>query len=70
VAGNRGDGLSRVAIALLAARLTRALAVAVVSPLSYWLAFGLSAGVLVDRYDRRMLACCWPMGCALWPSRS
>jgi MFS family permease len=58
-AGNLGDGIGRVAIALLAARLTRdPLAVAAVTALSYlpWLMFGLVAGVLVDRYDRRRLA--------------
>ncbi|MPZ25180.1 MAG: MFS transporter [Micromonosporaceae bacterium] len=58
-AGNLGDGVGRVAIALLAARLTRdPVAVAAVTALSYlpWLVFGLPAGVLVDRYDRRRLA--------------
>jgi MFS family permease len=58
-AGNLGDGIGRIAIALLAARLTRdPVAVAAVTALSYlpWLVFGLPAGVLVDRYDRRRLA--------------
>jgi MFS family permease len=58
-AGNLGDGIGRVAVALLAARLTRdPVAVAAVTALSYlpWLVFGLLAGVLVDRYDRRHLA--------------
>ncbi|MGH3678806.1 MAG: MFS transporter [Natronosporangium sp.] len=58
-AGDLGDGVGRVAIALLAAQLTREpMAVAVITALSYlpWLVLGLPAGVLVDRYDRRMLA--------------
>ena len=58
-AGNLGDGIGRVAVALLAARLTRdPLAVAAVTAIGYlpWLLFGLPAGALVDRYDRRRLA--------------
>jgi MFS family permease len=58
-AGNLGDGIGRVAIALLAARLTRdPFAIAVITAMSYlpWLMFGLPAGVLVDRHDRRRLA--------------
>jgi MFS family permease len=57
--GNLGDGVGRIAILLLAACLTRdPLAVAAIAALSYlpWLVFGLPAGVLVDRYDRRRLA--------------
>jgi MFS family permease len=58
-AGNLGDGVGRVAIALLAAELTRdPLAVATITTLSYlpWLVVGLPAGALVDRHDRRRLA--------------
>jgi MFS family permease len=58
-AGNLGDGVARVAIALLAVQLTRdPFAVAMVTALTYlpWLLFGLPAGVVVDRYDRRQLA--------------
>jgi MFS family permease len=58
-AGNLGDGIARVVIPLLAVQLTRdPLAVGLVTALTYlpWLVFGLPAGVIVDRYDRRQLA--------------
>lgn len=58
-AGNLGDGVYRVAIALLAARLTSdPIAFSALTALGYlpWLVLGLPAGVLVDRYDRRRLA--------------
>lgn len=58
-AGNLGDGVVRVAVALLALRLTRdPFAVSVITALSFlpWLVLGLPAGALVDRYDRRRLA--------------
>ncbi|GAB3840124.1 MFS transporter [Dactylosporangium cerinum] len=58
-AGNLGDGVYRVAIGLLAARLTSdPLAFSVLTALGFlpWLVLGLPSGVLVDRYDRRRLA--------------
>lgn len=58
-AGNLGDGLGRVAVALFAVGLTRdPFAVAVVTALSYapGLVLNVPVGVLVDRYDRRQLA--------------
>jgi MFS family permease len=58
-AGNLGDGVARVAIPLLAVQLTRdPFAVGLVTALTYlpWLVFGLLAGALVDRHDRRRLA--------------
>ncbi|GGM57426.1 MFS transporter [Dactylosporangium sucinum] len=58
-AGNLGDGIYRVAIALLAARLTSdPVAFSALTALGYlpWLVLGLPAGALVDRYDRRRLA--------------
>jgi MFS family permease len=58
-AGSLGDGIARVVIPLLAVQLTRdPLAVGLVTALTYlpWLVFGLPAGVIVDRYDRRQLA--------------
>lgn len=58
-AGNLGDGVYRVAIALLAARLTSdPVAFSALNALGYlpWLVLGLPAGALVDRYDRRRLA--------------
>jgi MFS family permease len=56
--GNLGDGLGRVALALLAARLTDdPVTFSVMTALAYvpWLVLGLPAGALVDRYDRRRL---------------
>ncbi|MDN4473565.1 MFS transporter [Demequina zhanjiangensis] len=56
VATNLGDGLSRVAVPLVAVTLTRdPLAVSVLGALAVlpWLLFGIHAGVLVDRHDRR-----------------
>ena len=58
-AGNLGDGVHRVAIALLAARLTSdPVAFSVLAALGFlpWLVLGLPSGVLVDRHDRRRLA--------------
>ena len=55
---NFGDGVSRMAVPLAAAALTRdPLAIAVLTALAVlpWLAFGVFAGVLVDRHDRRVL---------------
>jgi MFS family permease len=57
--GHLGDGVYRVAIALLAARLTSdPLAFSALNALGYvpWLVLGLPSGALVDRYDRRRLA--------------
>jgi MFS family permease len=59
VAGNLGDGVYRVATALLAARLTSdpvAFSLLTVLGMLPWLVLGLPAGTLVDRYDRRRLA--------------
>jgi MFS family permease len=59
VAGNLGDGVCRVAIALLAARLTTdPVAFSALRALEFlpWLILGLPSGALVDRYDRRRLA--------------
>lgn len=53
---NLADGISRVALPLLAAALTRdPLLVSALTTLAYlpWLLFGLLSGVLVDRVDRR-----------------
>ncbi|MET7425668.1 MFS transporter [Dactylosporangium sp. NPDC005555] len=58
-AGNLGDGVYRVAIVLLAARLTSdPVAFSALTALGFvpWLVLGLPAGALVDRYDRRRLA--------------
>jgi len=58
-AGNLGDGVGRVALALLAARLTDdPVAFSAIAALGYvpWLVLGLPAGALVDRYDRRRLS--------------
>lgn len=58
-AGNLGDGVHQVAIALLAARLTSdPVAFSVLTALGFvpWLVLGLPSGVLVDRHDRRRLA--------------
>ncbi|WP_084075686.1 MFS transporter [Demequina sp. NBRC 110052] len=56
IATNLGDGLARVAVPLVAVSLTRdPLAVAVLGGLAVlpWLLFGIYAGVIVDRSDRR-----------------
>lgn len=53
---NLADGVGRTAVPLIATTLTRdPLAISVVTALAYvpWLVFGLPAGVLVDRCDRR-----------------
>jgi len=58
-AGNLGDGIYRVTIMLLAARLTTdPVAFSALTALGYlpWLVLGLPSGALVDRYDRRRLA--------------
>jgi len=58
-ASNLGDGLSLVALPLLAIRLTDdARLVAAVAVFQYlpYLLIGLPAGVLIDRYDRRWIA--------------
>jgi MFS family permease len=57
--GNLGDGITRVAIGLFAAALTRdPFAVAIVTALTYLpgLLLGVPIGALVDRYDRRRFA--------------
>ncbi|GAA2623142.1 MFS transporter [Dactylosporangium fulvum] len=58
-AGQFGDAVYRVAIALLAARLTTdPVAFSALNALGYlpWLVLGLPSGALVDRFDRRRLA--------------
>lgn len=58
-AGNLGDGVYRIAIGLLAARLTTdPVAFSALTALGFlpWLVLGLPAGVIADRYDRRRLA--------------
>lgn len=55
---NLADGLGRTAVPLAATTLTDdPLAISVVGALAFvpWLLFGLPAGMLVDRFDRRML---------------
>ena len=58
-ASNLGDGLSLIALPLLAIRLTDdARLVAAVAVFQYlpYLLIGLPAGVVIDRYDRRWIA--------------
>ena len=58
-ASNLGDGLSLVALPLLAIRLTddaRLVAAVAVAQYLPYLLIGLPAGVLIDRYDRRWIA--------------
>jgi MFS family permease len=53
---NLADGVGRTAVPLIATTLTRdPLAISVITALAYvpWLVFGLPAGVIVDRCDRR-----------------
>ncbi|KJL39851.1 MFS transporter [Microbacterium trichothecenolyticum] len=55
---NLADGLGRVAVPLIATTLTRdPLAISAISALAFlpWLVFGLPAGMLVDRFDRRWI---------------
>lgn len=55
---NLADGLGRTAVPLIATTLTRdPLAIAAVGALAFvpWLVFGLPAGMLVDRFDRRLI---------------
>ncbi len=55
---NLADGIGRTAVPLIAATLTRdPLAIAAIGALAFlpWLVFGLPAGMLVDRFDRRLL---------------
>lgn len=55
---NLADGLGRVAVPLIATTLTRdPLAIAAIGALAFvpWLLFGLPAGMIVDRYDRRII---------------
>ena len=56
LASSLGDGIVRIALPLLAARLTQdALLIAIVAALSLlpWLFFAIPAGILIDRIDRR-----------------
>ncbi|HET8928684.1 MAG TPA: MFS transporter [Microbacterium sp.] len=55
---NLADGVGRTAVPLIATTLTRdPMAIAVIGALAFlpWLVFGLPAGMLVDRFDRRMV---------------
>jgi MFS family permease len=55
---NLADGLGRTAVPLIATTLTRdPLAIAAIGALAFlpWLVFGLPAGMLVDRFDRRVI---------------
>ncbi|MDR7112021.1 MFS family permease [Microbacterium trichothecenolyticum] len=55
---NLADGLGRVAVPLVATTLTRdPLAISAITALAFlpWLVFGLPAGMLVDRFDRRWI---------------
>ncbi|NYF17095.1 MFS family permease [Microbacterium sp. AK009] len=55
---NLADGLGRTAVPLIATTLTTdPLAIAAIGALAFlpWLVFGLPAGVLVDRFDRRII---------------
>lgn len=55
---NLADGLGRTAVPLIATTLTRdPMAIAVIGALAFlpWLVFGLPAGMLVDRFDRRLV---------------
>ncbi|MFB7891258.1 MFS transporter [Microbacterium sp. NPDC056044] len=59
---NLADGLGRLAVPLIATTLTRdPLAISAISALAFlpWLVFGLPAGMIVDRFDRR-----WTMAIA------
>lgn len=69
---NLADGLGRTAVPLIATTLTHdPLAISVIGALAFvpWLIFGLPAGMLVDRFDRRIimaLANAIRGGVALW----
>ncbi|SDB93367.1 Transmembrane secretion effector [Sanguibacter gelidistatuariae] len=55
---NLADGLGRTAVPLIATTLTRdPLAIAALGAIAYvpWLVFGLPAGMIVDRFDRRWI---------------
>lgn len=55
---NLADGIGRTAVPLIATTLTRdPFAIAVIGALAFvpWLVFGIPAGMLVDRFDRRHL---------------
>lgn len=55
---NLADGVGRVAVPLIATTLTRdPLAIAALGALAFipWLVFGLPAGMIVDRFDRRRI---------------
>ncbi|HWM17894.1 MAG TPA: MFS transporter [Microbacterium sp.] len=55
---NLADGLGRIAVPLIATTLTRdPLAISVIGALAFlpWLVFGLPAGMIVDRFDRRVV---------------
>lgn len=55
---NLADGLGRTAVPLIATTLTRdPLAIAVLGAIAFlpWLVFGLPAGMIVDRFDRRVI---------------
>lgn len=55
---NLADGLGRTAVPLIATTLTRdPLAIAAIGALAFvpWLVFGLPAGMIVDRFDRRWI---------------
>lgn len=55
---NLADGLGRTAVPLIATTLTRdPLAIAAIAALAFlpWLVFGLPAGMIVDRFDRRWI---------------
>lgn len=55
---NLADGLGRTAVPLIATTLTRdPLAISVIAALAFvpWLVFGLPAGMIVDRFDRRVV---------------
>ena len=57
IASNLADGIGRLAVPLLAVSLTKdPVAIAVIGALAYvpWLLFGIPAGVLADRMDRRL----------------
>jgi len=55
---NLADGVGRTAVPLIATTLTRdPFAIAVIGALAFvpWFVFGIPAGMLVDRFDRRIL---------------
>jgi MFS family permease len=55
---NLADGLGRTAVPLIATTLTRdPLAISVIGAVAFvpWLVFGLPAGMIVDRFDRRII---------------